>query len=299
MTYSIVARDPAAGQIGVAVQTALPGVGRLVPWAEAGVGAVATQALVRVSHGPSGLRLMRNGHNAEEALAAVITGDPGSKVRQLGMIDVHGKVDAFTGSGTIRYAGHHVGVDYAVQANMMASPTVPGAMSQAFEATVGQPLVMRMVAALEAAQDAGGDFRGQQSAALKVVTLVLPKNSWDGVVYDIRVDDDPQPVAALKRIATRYLAYNYADDAIGLSDKEDFDAAMQRFNEAVALDVDDEQMRFIFALNIADRGRFDLVEAVLQELIQQERWETYLLRVDEARPLQTAGLRDRILALKA
>ncbi|MBC8170918.1 MAG: DUF1028 domain-containing protein, partial [Anaerolineae bacterium] len=123
MTYSIVARDPETGEIGVAVETALPGVGRLCPWAEAGIGAVATQALVRVSHGSSGLMLMRNGHSAPQALAAVLAGDPNANIRQLGMVDKDGNAAGHTGANAIRYAGHHVGVGYSVQANMMAKNT--------------------------------------------------------------------------------------------------------------------------------------------------------------------------------
>lgn len=298
MTYSIVARDPETGEIGVAVQTALVGVGRLCPWAQAGVGAVATQSLVRVSHGPSGLALMRNGHTAKEALAAVLAGDESRDVRQIGMIDVDGVVDSYTGSGCFRYAGHRVGENYAVQANMMANDTVPGAMAAAFEATDG-PLVLRMVAALHAAQKEGGDFRGQQSAALKIVGGDLPKNDWEGVLYDVRVDDHPTPVDELERICKPVQAYKEVRRAYELAAEGDFDAAMAEFERASAICPDAKELRFDFALIMASsHDQLDRVEAIFQELFAEDRmWVEYVERVAEKWDAITDEIRDTILKL--
>src|SRR5919198_5477997 len=168
-TYSIVARDPNTGELGVAVQSHWFSVGSLVPWVEAGVGAVATQSFVDPSYGKLGLDLMRAGKSAPEALKALIAGDAASDVRQVAMIDTQGRVAAHTGAKDIQAAGHKVGTNYSVQANLMLNDTVWPAMSRAFEAAKGD-LADRMLAALDAAQAAGGDIRGRQSAALIVVS---------------------------------------------------------------------------------------------------------------------------------
>ena len=168
-TFSIVARDPNTGELGVAVQSHWFSVGSVVPWAEAGVGAVATQSFVDPSYGPLGLALMRAGRSAPDALKALLAGDEGRDVRQVAMIDAQGRVDAWTGKNDIQAAGHHVGKDYSVQANLMLNDKIWPAMAAAFEATKGD-LAERMLAALDAAQAAGGDIRGRQSAALIVVS---------------------------------------------------------------------------------------------------------------------------------
>jgi uncharacterized Ntn-hydrolase superfamily protein len=299
MTYSIVARDPETGEIGVAVETALPGVGRICPWAEAGIGAVATQALSRQSHGSSGLVLMRNGHTAPQALAAVVAADPNAQVRQIGMVDTQGNAASHTGTNTIRYAGHRVGEGYAVQANMMATDTVPGAMSAAFEEAQG-PLVLRMLAALRAAQAEGGDFRGQQSAALIIVSGKAPPAPWEGVLYDVRVDDHAEPVAELERICKRHLAYKMTDEATELAQKGDLNSAMQRYQDAVRLDPDDLQFRFWFALTMADEfGHLAAVEPIFREVFAKDpMWAECLIRFAETNRMNTTNIVDQILALR-
>src|SRR5262245_30498038 len=167
-TFSIVARDPATGELGVAVQSHWFSVGSVVPWAEAGVGAVATQSFVLASYGPKGLALMKSGKSASEALDELVKADAGEDVRQVAMVDARGRVATHTGARCIDVAGHHAGAGYSVQANMMLNDRVVPAMAKAYEAAQG-PLAARLLAALEAAQEAGGDIRGQQSAALLVV----------------------------------------------------------------------------------------------------------------------------------
>src|SRR5258705_7988531 len=168
-TFSIVASDPGTGELGVAVQSHWFSVGSIVPWAEAGVGAVATQSFVDPSYGKLGLELMRTGKSGPDALRALLAGDDGRDVRQVAMIDAQGRVDAWTGKNDISAAGHFVGENFSVQANLMANDKVWPAMAQAFENTKGD-LADRMLAALDAAQAVGGDIRGRQSAALIVVT---------------------------------------------------------------------------------------------------------------------------------
>ena len=227
-TFSIVARDSATGQIGVAVQSHWFAVGQIVPWAEAGVGAVATQSFVDPSYGKLGLDLLRAGKSAPEALKALLNGDAACQVRQVGVIDAKGNVATFTGSRDIIAAGGiagnqspstHVncgtsggallvGRDFAVQANLMANDAVWPAMAKSFASSRGD-LADRMLAALDAAQAAGGDIRGKQSAALVVVNATASGKSWQDRLFDVRVDDHPTPLAELRRLVAVHRAYNH------------------------------------------------------------------------------------------
>ncbi|HSP71030.1 MAG TPA: DUF1028 domain-containing protein, partial [Gaiellaceae bacterium] len=205
MTYSIVARDAETGEVGVAVQTGTFGVGRVVQWARPNVGAVATQSFSEKSYGPLGLELMAGGKSAEQALAALLAADPGQAFRQAAMIDASGRAAVHTGSSCVAAAGHHVGEGYSVQANMMASERVWPAMAEAYEAAQGT-LARRLLAALDAAEAAGGDFRARQSAALLVVPGEPDALPW-AVVSDLRVDDHPEPLAELRRLLELEEAY--------------------------------------------------------------------------------------------
>ncbi len=299
MTYSIVARDAETGEMGVAVQTGIMGVGTLCPWAEAGVGVVATQASVRVSHGPSGLALMRNGHTAQEALTAVLNGDTEHHIRQVGMIDANGVAASFTGDNCIRYAGHRVGDGYAIQANMMTTGQVPDAMAEAFESTPGV-LVVRLLAALQAAQSAGGDFRGQQSAALKIVQGTLPKNAWEGVLFDVRVDDHPAAVQELARICHRYSTRNVIREGYQFAEEGNFEGALARLEEAALLDPAEHQFRFLLAVELATTyRRIDLVSDLLRNYFQEEQWRDYFHRRADARMREGDETRAQVEALMA
>jgi uncharacterized Ntn-hydrolase superfamily protein len=297
MTYSIVAIDSSAQQMGVAVQTALPFVGVYCPWAEAGVGVVATQALSRLSHGKNGLALMRGTHSAPQALAGVLAADPQAEVRQVAMLDATGEVAAHTGQNTIRFAGHQVGQGYSVQANMMQQDTVWGAMAQAFEAASGD-LVMQILAALEAAQAEGGDVRGAQSVGLKIVPTICKDDPMEAFIFDIRVDDSATPLADLRRLITLRQAYLWADEAEGLL-KTDFEAGMAHYQQALALAPQEDQLRFWLPLTIADElGRLDAVEPILRDLFQrQPKWVETLASYAAAYRLQTEGLLEQLIAL--
>src|SRR5919106_5264972 len=228
-TYSIVARDSATGEIGVAVQSHWFSVGTLVSWAEAGVGAVATQSFVDPRYGPLGLELMRLGRSAPEALRALVTSDADSAVRQVAMIDAQGRVAAYTGGRAIRAAGHRVGVQYSVQANLMEKATVWPAMARAFESTSGD-LAERLLAALEAAQREGGDIRGKQSAALLIVRGESTGRSWVDRLVDLRVEDSPEPLAELRRLVNLERAY----DLMNLGDERMTEGDVDRAVEAYA-----------------------------------------------------------------
>ncbi len=190
MTYSIVARDPQTGELGVAVQSHWFGVGPLVPWARPGVGAAATQANVRVAYGPEALELLASGVGAEEALARLTAADPGAAGRQLAIVDAHGGVAAHTGSACMDFAGHVTGDQVSCQANIMANATVWSRMLETFSTAAG-PLASRLLAALDAAEAAGGDIRGRQSAALLVVPAA---GEWWETNVSLRVEDHPEPL---------------------------------------------------------------------------------------------------------
>jgi len=202
-TFSIVAFDPATGELGVAVESKYFGVGSVVPWAKAGVGAVATQARAKVSFGPEGLKLMESGKSAREALDALLAADPDAAERQVGMVDAQGRTAAHTGAECMRYAGHREGKNYTVQGNLLAGEGVLTAMAEAFEEAQkkeGSELADWLLAALQAGQAAGGDRRGQQSAALLVVHAGGGPGGDNDRYMDLRVEDNPKPIEELARL---------------------------------------------------------------------------------------------------
>jgi len=198
-TFSIVAVDLATGELGVAVASKFLAVGAVVPWARAGVGAVATQSYANVSYGPTGLELMAAGHSAGETLARLLADDPDRELRQVGIVDARGGTATFTGSACHAWAGGRTGPGYAVQGNILTGPEVVDAMAHAFETTDG-PLAVRLLAALAAGDAAGGDRRGKQSAALLVVKERGGYGGYTDRFIDLRVDDHVEPVAELQRL---------------------------------------------------------------------------------------------------
>jgi uncharacterized Ntn-hydrolase superfamily protein len=255
-TYSIVARDPLTGELGVAVQSHWFSVGSIVPWAEAGVGAVATQSFVDPSYGKLGLDLMRTGKSAPDALKSLLAGDEGRDVRQVAMIDAQGRVDAWTGKNDIQAAGHIVGKNFSVQANLMLSDKVWPAMAQAFENTKGD-LADRMLAALDAAQAVGGDIRGRQSAALVVVTGKPTGQPWKDRLFDLRVDDSAEPLQELRRLVTLQRAYNHMNAGDLAVEKKDNEGALREYSAAEKLVPDNVEMIYWHAVALVNMGRID------------------------------------------
>ncbi len=246
-TYSIVARDPATGQMGVAVQSHWFAVGQIVPWAEAGVGAVATQSFVDPSYGKLGLDLLRAGKSAPETLRALLGGDAACEVRQVGVIDANGNVATFTGAKDIVAAGGiagsatssdtmkcgtiSAGRDFAVQANLMANDRVWPAMAKAYTESKGD-LAERMLAALDAAQAVGGDIRGKQSAALIVVNAKSTGRAWQDRAFDVRVDDHPEPLMELRRLVALQRAYNHMNAGDLAVEHKDHERALREYSAA-------------------------------------------------------------------
>jgi len=255
-TFSIVARDPETGELGVAVQSHWFSVGPIVPWAEAGVGAVATQSFVDPSYGKLGLELMRAGKSAPDALKSLLAKDEGREVRQVAMIDTQGRVEGWTGKNDIQAAGHIVGKNFSVQANLMLNDKVWPAMAQAFENTKGD-LADRMLAALDAAQAVGGDIRGRQSAALIVVTGKPTGQAWKDRLSDLRVDDSPEPLRDLRRLATLQRAYNHMNAGDLAVEKKDNEGALREYGAAERLVPDNAEMIYWHAVALVNMGRVD------------------------------------------
>lgn len=296
-TYSIVARDPDTGEIGVAVQSHWFSVGPIVPWAEAGVGAVATQSFVDPSYGPLGLALMRAGKSAPEALAALLAGDSGREVRQVAMIDARGRVAAHTGKRDIAAAGHIVGEEFSVQANLMLNDTVWPAMAKAYTAARGD-LAERMLAALDAAQRAGGDIRGRQSAALIVVSGEPTGRPWQDRVFDVRVDDSPDPLGELRRLVTLARAYNHMNAGDLAVEKGDHEGALIEYGAAEAMAPDNAEMIYWHAVALVNMGRVDESLPLFRRVFAMDpNWATLTPRLTKAGllPDKPAVLR-RILA---
>jgi uncharacterized Ntn-hydrolase superfamily protein len=253
-TFSIVARDPETGDLGVAVQSHWFSVGQSVPWAEPGVGAVATQSLVEVSYGPKGLDLMRGGLSAPEALAKLVAEDPQREVRQVAMIDAQGRVAVHTGRLCIAEAGHETGDQFSVQANLMLKPTVWPAMAKAYRAARGD-LAARLLAALDAAQAEQGDIRGQQSAAILIVQGQKTDRPWTARVVDLRVEDNPKPLAELARLVQLHRAYARANEGDEQLAARDFDKAMAAYHEASELAPGNLELEFWRAASLFKAGR--------------------------------------------
>jgi uncharacterized Ntn-hydrolase superfamily protein len=272
-TYSIVARDPATGNFGVAVQSHWFQVGPIVPWAEAGVGAVATQSFVKVDYGPRGLQLMGQGKSSQQALDALVKEDPNRDGRQVAMVDRQGRVAAWTGKSCIVAAGHHQGAGYSVQANLMDRETVWGAMASAYEAASELDFAERLLLALEAAQAEGGDIRGRQSAALIVVRAESTGKPWEDRLVDLRIDDAPEPLAELRRLLTLHKAYeamNFGDEAFASGHIEE---ALAHYTQGAELAPHLAELPFWKAVTLVMAGREKDALPIFREIFSKEkRW---------------------------
>jgi uncharacterized Ntn-hydrolase superfamily protein len=239
-TYSIVARDPDTGEMGVAVQSHWFSVGSIVAWGEAGVGVVATQSFVNVSFGPRGLVLLKRGKTADQVVEALIASDDGRDVRQLAVLGVDGTVDAYTGKNCIPGAGHK-------------NDKVWSAMAEAFENSTG-PLAERMVISLEAAQNVGGDIRGKQSASILIVKGESSGKVWEDRLIDLRVEDHPEPVKELKRLLRVFRAYEHMNKGDLAIEHGDMKLAMEEYSAAENMFPDNEEMKYWHAVTLVNNG---------------------------------------------
>jgi uncharacterized Ntn-hydrolase superfamily protein len=269
-TFSIVARDERTGEMAVAVQSHWFSVGTLVCWGEAGVGVVATQSFVNKSFGLRGLDLLRAGNTPEQVLQSLLENDPGKEVRQVAILDVNGRVAAFTGKNCIASAGHKTGKDFSVQANMMANDRVVPAMESAWLANKQLPLAERLIAVLKAAQSAGGDIRGKQSAALLIVRGEATSQPWDDRLIDLRVDDASDPIKELDRLLAVYRAYEHMNLGDLYVEKGNMKSAMDEYHAAMKMFPENLEMQYWTAIALATNGEHDKAVAMLQDIYRKD-----------------------------
>ena len=276
MTYSIVARDADTGELGVAVQSHWFAVGPIVPWARPGVGAIATQANIEVSYGPRALEQLEMGVAAPDVLAQLLSDDPGAAGRQVAIVDAAGRVAAHTGASCIPHAGHVISDGVSCQANMMAGEGVWPAMLDAFTAA-GGPLTPRLLDALDAAEAAGGDIRGRQSAAILVVA---PVGDWWETVVSLHVEDHPEPLAELRRLVALNGAYQLAGEADELVNQGRHDEAARLYEAAAELAPQSHELRFWAGLGAAQAGDLERgVADVRQAIATHPGWRLLLERL--------------------
>ena len=296
-TYSIVAFDRETGQLGVAVQSHWFSVGPIVPWVESGVGAIATQSFVEVSYGPLGLELMRAGKSPEETLSALLKADKSQDVRQVAMVDAKGRTTAHTGKNCIPEAGHYIGDGFTCQANLMLKNTVWDAMAKAFLNTKGE-LADRLIGALEAAEDEGGDIRGRQSAALIVVKGEGSGVWWKDRLFDLRIEDHPAPVKELKRLLKLNKAYNHMNLGDEFLTENKIEEAMKAYTRAMEMYPDNAEMIFWPAVTLAASGNVEKSLPLFKKVFAMDKnWAILLPRLPKVGQLpDDADLIKKILS---
>jgi len=268
-TYSIVAHDAVTGQMGVAVQSCYFSVGTAVPWGEAGVGVVATQAFASADYGPEGLALLRDGVAPYDALARLLESDPSRELAQVALLDTRGRVATHTGAGCIGSAGHLAADGVSVQANMMTDDTVWPAMLDAYQRGEGD-LAARLLAALEAAERAGGDIRGRQSSALLVVAGERTSKPWHGRLFDLRVEDHPAPVTEIARLARLRRAQITHGRFLRAVRAERMDQAVPLLEEALRLAPEWDEVQLSAAIGLYFQGRHDVARSVFREIFARK-----------------------------
>lgn len=281
-TFSIVARDPESGQMGVAVQSHWFSTGSVVTWAQPGVGAIATQSMVEVSYGPLGLNGLRSGKAPREILDELLQKDKESEVRQVAIVDSNGNIAVHTGSRCIAEAGHQTGLQFSVQANMMLKNTVWPAMAAAFEKATGE-LADRMLAALDAAQAEGGDIRGKQSAAMLVVSGSHTDEPWKGILVDLRVEDNPEPLVELRRLLDVQRAYEAMNRGDALLAEGKVEEAFLAYQQGASLAPGIAELPFWQAVTLADTGKVEEALPIFARVFEADpNWALLLQRLPAA-----------------
>ncbi len=298
-TFSIVARDEKTGEIAVGVQSHWFSVGTSVSWAEAGVGAVATQSFTNKSFGIRGLTLLKEGKTAQQALDILLSDDPGKEVRQVGIVDAKGNVANFTGKNCVDFAGDLKGKNYAIQSNMMLTNEVPEAMAKSFEANAQLPLAERVLEALKAAQKVGGDIRGKQSAAILVVKGEATGKPWDdNHLVDLRVDDHADPLAEMERLLKTHRAYEHMNNGDWAIENNNITLAMQEYGAAMKMFPKNLEMQYWTAITLANGGNIQKAALMLQAIYAKEpNWRKMTKRLPKV-GLLTVGKKELMLLLK-
>jgi uncharacterized Ntn-hydrolase superfamily protein len=299
-TYSIVARDPKTGEMGVGVQSHWFSVGSVVSWGEAGIGVVATQSLVNKSFGLRGLELLKQGKSPQEAINNLLTDDEGREVRQVAILDTKGNVATHTGSKCIKHAGHKVGDNYSVQANMMLSDKVWPAMAEAFEKFENLPLSERIIKSLEAAESVGGDIRGKQSAALLIVAGNSPENKWEDPIIELRVEDHNEPLKELSRLLKIFRAYEHMNNGDLAIEKGDMARALKEYDAAQMMFPENLEMTYWTAISLANQNKLKEALVLFKKVFKKDdNWRLLTERLphSELLNLKEEDLK-KILSLK-
>jgi uncharacterized Ntn-hydrolase superfamily protein len=299
-TYSIVARDPETGLMGVGVQSHWFSVGSVVSWGEAGVGVVATQSLVNKSFGLRGLELLKKSKSPQEVIEILLSDDEGKDVRQVSILNNQGMVATHTGSKCIKHAGHIVGNNFSVQANMMLTDEVWSAMAKCFRNNKKLPLPERIIKTLEAAESVGGDIRGKQSAALLIIEGEAQENKWDDPLIDLRVEDHIEPLKEIDRLLKVWRAYEHMNNGDLALEKNDMNKALKEYNAAMEKFPENLEMKFWTAVSLANNKKLDEALVLFKEIFQKDNnWCLLTERLPESELL---NIRDdelvRILSVK-
>ncbi len=279
-TFSIVARDKVTGEMAVAVQSHWFSVGSLVSWGKSGVGVVATQSFVNPAYGPNGLELMQEGKSATETLQYLVDQDKGKNVRQVAMLDNNGNVSAFTGKDCIVYANENIGDNFSVQANMMLNDKVVPAMAKAFRENENLLLAERVLKVLQAAQKAGGDIRGKQSAALIVVGPDIVQDSWNDKIIDLRVDDHQDPIAELERLLNVHHAYEFMNKGDLAVEHNDMKTALKEYTAAQELFPENLEMKYWTAIALANNKDMEKALPIFKAVFTKDKnWKELTKRL--------------------
>jgi len=282
-TYSIVAKDVKTGEMAVGVQSHWFSVGTLVSWGKSGVGVVATQSFVNPSYGPKGIELMESGVSAKDVLKKLTDQDEGRDFRQAAILDINGSVSAFTGEKCIESAGHFVGDNFSVQANMMLNDKVIPAMKKAFLDNSDLPLAERIIKVFEAAENVGGDIRGKQSAALIVVGAKKTSNVWEDKKIDLRVDDNINPIKEIKRLLKVHRAYEHMNKGDLAIEENDMEKALNEYGKAQVLFPENYEMSFWKAIALLNNGKKEAARPILKRVFKENsNWKKLIYRLPKS-----------------
>lgn len=288
-TFSIVARDPNTGEMAVAVQSHWFSVGTVVSWGEAGVGVIATQSFTNKSFGMRGIALLKEGKSPQETLDILLRDDTGKDFRQVAILDKSGRVATHTGKSCIDVAGHTNGENFSVQANMMLNDKVVPAMERAWKENNALPLAERMIEVLKAAQQAGGDIRGKQSAALLVVGPAASAEPWNDKLIDLRVDDGDEPIREITRLLKVFRAYEHMNKGDYYVEKNEMQKAMDEYNQAMKMFPDNLEMQYWTAITLANNKDIVKASAMLQPIYKKDaNWRELTKRLPKVGLLQVS-----------
>lgn len=279
-TYSIVARDAKTGEMAVGVQSHWFSVGSIVSWGKAGVGVVATQSFVNPAYGPNGLKLLEQGMAPAEALTMLLALDEGKAYRQVAFLNAEGKTAVHTGDKCVEAAGDFADENFSVQANMMLNDKVVPAMKKAFVEHEDLPLAERVLKVLQAAEAAGGDIRGKQSAALIVVGAEKVQNPWEEKKIDLRVDDHAEPLVELERLLKVARAYEFMNRGDLAMEEENVEKALKEYGSAMELFPENLEMQYWTAVALANSGRMEEAKPIFEGIFKADsNWKEMTRRL--------------------